>query len=69
MASLQLPSLKSISYQNHFAAIKVQKVFRGHVTRLDLWKYGGILMVWKVVKVQKCWRGLLVSLDDFVNDL
>lgn len=56
----QVVSLRLMSHQNHLAAIKIQKVHRGHYHRLLLWKYGGILMVSCVAKIQRCWRGLQV---------
>jgi hypothetical protein len=54
-------SLRHVSYQNHLAAVKIQKVYRGHRRRVQLWKYGGKLYVAQVVKIQRCYRGLQVS--------
>ncbi len=51
---------RKISHQNHVATVRIQRVFRGHITRVELWKYGGILMVSRVKKIQRCWRGMLV---------
>lgn len=53
-------TLNKLSYQNHLAAIQIQKRWKGYRKRIELWSYGGILYVNIVIKVQRCWRGLLV---------
>ena len=57
----QYVSLKHISYQNHLAAIKIQRVLRGHYERIKLWEYGGVLFISMVAKIQRCYRGLQVG--------
>ena len=55
-----------LSYQNHVAAVKIQKFVRGVQTRNFLWYYerfgsAGFLFIEKVVKtIQRYFRGYLV---------
>eukprot|EP01034_Spumella_vulgaris_P024627 gene24627-30995_t len=52
-------NLRQISNQNHLAATQIQALFRAHVVRLRVWKYGGVLMVSRVRKIQRVFRGFL----------
>lgn len=61
--------LRIVSHQNHLAAVKIQKVLRGYHKRIELWKYAGILYVAQVVKVQRCYRGYQVLLDQLFASL
>jgi hypothetical protein len=46
------------TYQHVIAARTIQRLFRGYSDRVQLWNYGGKLMVSRVVKIQKAFRGL-----------
>jgi hypothetical protein len=50
------------SHQNYWATTKVQRLWRGYKTRLSLWKYGGVLMVSRVLKIQRVFRGFQVCI-------
>jgi hypothetical protein len=49
--------LKTLSHENVIAATRIQRFVRGYLTRKRLWKYGGVLMVACVRKIQRVWRG------------
>ena len=49
--------LHNLSMQNAHASKKIQKVWRGFATRRGLWRWGGRLLVSRVVKIQKVLRG------------
>ncbi len=52
---------RQIRNQNHFAAVIIQRSFRGYICRKQLWSYGGKWYVYNVVKVQCAYRTRLVS--------
>jgi hypothetical protein len=51
-----LKQFKIISHQNTLAAIKLQSNIRGFIKRVQLWRFGGILMFNNVRKIQLCYR-------------
>mmetsp|Transcript_28803 Transcript_28803/g.48582 ORF Transcript_28803/g.48582 Transcript_28803/m.48582 type:complete len:892 (+) Transcript_28803:25-2700(+) len=50
-------ALRELSTQNHYAARQIQRLYRGHAARQQLWSYDGVLTVNAVSKIQRCWRG------------
>mmetsp|Transcript_15787 Transcript_15787/g.23740 ORF Transcript_15787/g.23740 Transcript_15787/m.23740 type:complete len:917 (-) Transcript_15787:179-2929(-) len=49
--------LWELASQNHYAARKIQSLYRGHRKRRELWSYDGILTAAAVVKIQRVYRG------------
>lgn len=56
---------RQIRNQNHFAAVIIQRCFRGYICRKRLWSYGGEWYVYNVIKVQCAVRTRLVSSTTF----
>jgi len=50
-------SVRKLSAENQLASAKLQRTWRGYSTRKHLWSWGGLLMVSRVVKMQKVVRG------------
>eukprot|EP01041_Mallomonas_annulata_P001757 gene1757-3392_t len=46
-----------LATQNHWAAIQVQRVWRGYYCREQLWSIDGFLTACRVIRIQRLWRG------------
>ena len=51
--------LRKYSHHHSIAARTIQARTRGWLARKILWMVGGVLMVGKLVKIQKAWRGFM----------
>jgi hypothetical protein len=47
----------AMNYQNAFASRTIQKYWRGWWARLQLWKWGGVMLKSRALKIQRTWRG------------
>ena len=53
----QQPILFQMSYQNAFASRTIQKHWRGYWARTRMWKWGGVMVQSRALKIQRVWRG------------
>lgn len=51
------PPVKIRNYQTHWAAVQIQRVYRGFACRDNLWSFNGIITSSKVLRIQRLWRG------------
>jgi len=49
--------LLNLRTQNHYAALQIQRLFRGYKCRRFLWSYNGIFRVHFLIKIQRLYRG------------
>jgi len=55
--SLQTARQFAMSYQHAFAARTMQKYWRGWHARVSMWRWGGIMLTSRALKIQRVWRG------------
>ena len=53
----QKPILFQMSYQNAFAARTIQKHWRGYWARTSIWRWDGVMVHSRALKIQRAWRG------------
>lgn len=52
-----LAFIAQLKHEANFASTTIQRVFRGYITRVYLWRNNGLLTISRAIKIQKLWRG------------
>lgn len=52
-----LATISKLKHEAILASTTIQRIFRGYITRVYLWRNNGLLTIRRAIKIQKVWRG------------